>query len=58
VTDYRSAATSDRALAHNLFLACTLEGYYTGVGEFILSAPMENEHIDGLLEATGRVLAA
>lgn len=58
VVDYRSAATSDRALAHNLFLACTLEGYYTGAAEFILSAPMENEHIDGLLEATGRVLAA
>ncbi|MDP6821854.1 MAG: aminotransferase class III-fold pyridoxal phosphate-dependent enzyme [Dehalococcoidia bacterium] len=58
VSDYRTMAKHDGALAHDLFLATTLEGFFTGKGEFVLSAPMDHGHIDGLIRATERVLAA
>jgi glutamate-1-semialdehyde 2,1-aminomutase len=57
VSDYRTMAKHDGVLAHDLFLATTMEGFFTGKGEFVLSTPMENEHIDGLIEATSRILA-
>ena len=59
VRDYRSAAIApDGALFGRITLAMLLKGYliHGGLG-LTLSAPMGNEHIDGLLAALGQVLA-
>ena len=58
VTDYRSSASADDELMNRIFLALLVKGYHTGRGamSLVLSAPMESEHIDGLLEALEQVL--
>ncbi|MBT4072068.1 MAG: aspartate aminotransferase family protein [Chloroflexi bacterium] len=58
VSDYRILTEHNGDLAHDLFIATTLEGSFTGKGEFVLSTPMDDGHIDDLIEATERVLVA
>jgi len=59
VRDYRSLATIDNDLYGRILTSLTLKGQYMGRGSMsiVLSAPMQNEEIDGLLEAFGEVLA-
>ena len=58
VRDYRSAATADADMFDRLRLGLNLKGYYVGSGamSMVLSSPMENEHIDGLVGALEDVL--
>lgn len=58
VTDYRSLASTDKALFDRIRLELLLRGYFTqgGMG-LCLSAPMRPEHIDGLLDALKESLA-
>ena len=58
VRDYRSAATADEDLFSRIQMAMALKGYYLGGGSMnmILSAPMEDAHVDGLVGAMEEVL--
>jgi glutamate-1-semialdehyde 2,1-aminomutase len=58
VRDYRSSLTADKELGDRIGLALFLDGYHArgGMG-LVLSSPMENEHVDGLVESLERVLA-
>ena len=55
--DYRHLAGTDKAAAHRLLLGLIEEGYYLGNGLVMcaVSAPMDESHVDGLIEAVGRV---
>ena len=50
--------TADKELGDRIGLALFLDGYHArgGMG-LVLSSPMENEHVDGLVESLERVLA-
>ena len=56
--DYRAMAAVDRQLCLPAFLALLEEGYHLTyvLGMQAISLPMQNEHIDGLVEAMGRVV--
>ncbi len=56
VRGYRDAASSDGALTERLFKGLLIEGYFMGGNQAVLSSPMGDEHIEGLLAATERVL--
>jgi glutamate-1-semialdehyde 2,1-aminomutase len=58
VVDYRSAARADKAMARRLFLALMDKGYYMsqGVSMCAISLPMQNDHIDGLVEAVDQLM--
>ena len=51
--DYRSLASSDGAMAHRVFLSLLNQGYYLsqGLSMNALSLPMDESHIDGLVQA-------
>ena len=55
--DYRHLAGTDKAAAHRLLLGLIEEGYYLGNGLVMcaVSAPMDESHVDGLIEAVRRV---
>ena len=57
--DYRSFRTHDAALFERISLAVHLKGYSLGHPPMamMLSSPMTNEHIDGLVEALEEALA-
>ena len=57
--DYRSFRTHDAALFERISLAVHLKGYSLGHPPMamMLSSPMTNEDIDGLVEAFGEALA-
>ena len=56
--NYRHLAGTDKAAAHDLLLGLIEEGYYLGNGLVMcaVSAPMDEGHVDGLIEAVGRVV--
>ena len=60
VRDYRSLASTDKALFNRIVLGLLTEGYYIGAPgmSMCLSSPMDEEQIDGLLVALGSVLQA
>ena len=55
----REMAAANNAWIHPLFLSLLEQGYFLGhnLSMCCLSAAMENEHVDGLVEAVGNVLA-
>jgi glutamate-1-semialdehyde aminotransferase len=57
--DYRSFRTHDAALFERISLAVHLKGYSLGHPPMamMLSSPMTNEHINGLVQAFGEALA-
>ncbi len=57
--DYRSFRTHDSALFERISLAVHLKGYSFGQPPMamMLSSPMTNEHIDGLVEAVEEAIA-
>lgn len=59
VTDHRSFMAVDSELMERIFMGLLLRGYHMGQGSMgmLLSSPMTVDHIDGLLEAVGEVLA-
>ena len=59
ITDYRSATTlPDADLAGHIELALFLKGYSMSGGIGItISAPVQDEHVDGFLGAMEEVLA-
>lgn len=56
--NYRHLAGTDKAAAHRLLLGLIEEGYYLGNGLVMcaVSSPMDESHVDGLIEAVGRVV--
>ncbi len=58
VRDYRSASTADDDLFSRIQMGLALKGYYVGRDsmKMILSEPMQNEHVDGLVGALHEVL--
>ena len=56
--NYRDLARSDGAKAFRVFMALLEEGYFLGhsLGMCCLSLPMEESHIDGLIEATRKAI--
>ncbi len=58
VRDYRSAAAADNELFGRVAMGLALKGYYIGSGamSMALSEPMDEGHIDGLLEALVEVI--
>ncbi len=59
VRDYRSSLTNDNELSDRVNLALFLNGYHArgGMG-LVLSSPMNNDHIDGIIESLEQVLDA
>lgn len=56
LVNYRSGARhNNSAMAHQLFLSLLNQGYFLSQGLIMnaLSLPMENKHVDGLIEAVG-----
>ena len=53
LVNYRSLAGNDGAMAHRVFLSLLNQGYFLsqGLSMNALSLPMEEKHIDGLLQA-------
>ncbi len=58
IRTYRSVARADKERVHQVFLALLEEGYFLGhtLGMCSLSLPMDEGHVDGLVEAVGRAL--
>ena len=58
INNERDLARSDGAKAFHVFLGLLEEGYFLGhtLTMCCLSLPMEESHIDGLIEATGRAV--
>jgi glutamate-1-semialdehyde aminotransferase len=57
--DYRTLVETDRDTADLIRMEVLLKGYFIAAGlGLCLSAPMEIEHIDGLVGAIGESLAA
>jgi glutamate-1-semialdehyde 2,1-aminomutase len=56
--NYRDLARNDGAKAFRVFMALLEEGYFLGhsLGMCCLSLPMEESHIDGLIEATRKAI--
>ena len=56
--NYRHLAGTDKAAAHRLLLGLIEEGYYLGNGLVMcaVSSPMDESHVDGLIEAVGRTV--
>ena len=56
--NYRHLASADKASAHDLLLGLIEEGYYPGNGLVMcaVSSPMDESHVDGLIEAVGRAV--
>ena len=59
VTDYRSLQATDRETFDLIRMEALLKGYFIAAGlGLCLCAPMDTEHIDGLVETIGEALAA
>ena len=54
VRGYRDTATADRDMAKRFYMGLLIEGYFMGQTQAVLSAPMREEHIDGLVAAFER----
>ncbi len=56
--NHRDLARNDGAKAFRVFMALLEEGYFLGhsLGMCCLSLPMEESHIDGLIEATRKAI--
>ena len=59
IRSHRDAAASDRDLSGRLGLALRIEGYLMmGQTRAVISAPMQDEHVDGLVLAIEEILSA
>ena len=58
VTNYRSLGRTDKTRVHDVFLALLAEGYFLShtLGMNCLSLPMDQGHVDGLIDAMGRAI--
>ena len=58
LANYRDMARTDKDLAHRVFLSLLNQGYFLSQGLTMcaLSAPMNEGHIDGLVEAMGKAV--
>ena len=58
IRTYRSVARADKERVHPVFLALLEEGYFLGhnLSMCSLSLPMDESHVDGLVEAMGRAI--
>ena len=59
LVNYRSLAHADKEMAHRVFLALLEQGYFPSndLSMSALSLPMENSHVDGLVDAMGKAVA-
>ena len=58
IRNERDLARNDGAMAYRVFLALLEEGYFLGhtLGMCCLSLPIQESHVDGLIEATGKAV--
>ncbi len=58
LVNYRSLAHADKEMTHRVFLALLEQGYFPSNDLFMsaLSLPMENSHVDGLVDAVGKAV--
>ena len=56
--NYRHLARTDKAAAHRMLLGLIEQGYFLGNGLLMcaVSAPMDERHVDGLIESVGGAL--
>ena len=56
--NYRHLARTDSAAAHRMLLGLIERGYFLGNGLLMcaVSAPMDEGHVDGLIDAVGRAM--
>ena len=58
LTNYRSLARTNKEMTHRLFLSLLEQGYFLshGLSMNAISSPMNPVHIDGLIEAIGKIV--
>ena len=58
LTNYRSLALANKEMTHRLFLSLLEQGYFLshGLSMNAISSPMNPVHIDGLIEAIGKIV--
>ena len=58
LTNYRSLVLANKEMTHRLFLSLLEQGYFLshGLSMNAISSPMNPVHIDGLIEAIGKIV--